>query len=212
MNTAPDRIPQAVLQAQNLTFGWPGRPLFDGLSFGIPPGLSLVRGDDGCGKSSLMGLMAGDVAPQSGSLSIQGVRLEEQHDAYRQQVFWIEPQTEAHDAISASGYLDSLSQHVPRFNTEALADLVAGFALEQHLNKPMYMLSAGSKRKVWLSAAFAAGTPLTLIDQPFAALDAPSMRFLTELLHEAASHPSRAWVIADYEAPAGITLARVIDL
>ena len=54
--------------------------------------------------------------------------------------------------------------------------------------------------------------PLTLIDQPFAALDAPSVRFLTELLHEAASHPSRAWVIADYEAPAGITLARVIDL
>jgi len=212
MNTAPDRIAQAVLQAQNLTFGWPGRPLFDGLSFSIPPGLSLVRGDDGCGKSSLMGLMAGDLAPQSGSLSIQGVRLEEQHEAYRQQVFWIDPQTEAHDAISAAGYLDSLSQHFPRFNTEALADLVADFALEPHLNKPMYMLSAGSKRKVWLSAAFAAGTPLTLIDQPFAALDAPSMRFLTELLHEAASHPSRAWVIADYEAPAGITLASVVDL
>jgi ABC-type cobalamin/Fe3+-siderophores transport system ATPase subunit len=76
----------------------------------------------------------------------------------------------------------------------------------------MYMLTAGSKRKVWLSAAFAAGTPLTLIDQPFAALDAPSMRFLTELLQDAASHPSRAWVIADYEAPAGVELASIIDL
>jgi len=212
MNTASDRVPSPILQAHNLTFGWSGRPLFDGLSFSFPPGLSLVRGDDGCGKSSLMGLIAGELAPRSGTLSIQGVRLDDQHDAYRQQVFWIDPQTEAHDAINAAGYLDGLSQHFPRFNGDALADLVAGFALEPHLHKPMYMLSAGSKRKVWLSAAFAAGTPLTLIDQPFAALDAPSTRFLTELLHEAASQPSRAWVIADYEAPAGISLAHVIDL
>ena len=212
MNTERPSLVEPVLKADQLCFAWPKRPLFNALSFSIPPGLSLVRGDDGCGKSSLIRLMAGDLAPDSGTLSIHGTRLDEQHGAYRQQVFWIDPQTEAHDAISAAGYLDSLSHHYPRFNTDALADLVAGFALEPHLNKPMYMLSAGSKRKVWLSAAFAAGTPLTLIDQPFAALDAPSMRFLTELLQEAASHPSRAWVIADYEAPAGIALASVINL
>jgi ABC-type Mn2+/Zn2+ transport system ATPase subunit len=74
------------------------------------------------------------------------------------------------------------------------------------------MLSAGSKRKVWLSAAMAAGAALTLIDQPFAALDAPSMRLLTELLQETAHHPSRAWVIADYAAPAGVALAALIAL
>ena len=212
MNTERPSLVEPVLKAEQLCFAWPKRALFNALSFSIPPGLSLVRGDDGCGKSSLIRLMAGDLAPDSGTLSIHGTRLDEQHGAYRQQVFWIDPQTEAHDAISAAGYLESLSHHYPRFNTDALADLVAGFALEPHLNKPMYMLSAGSKRKVWLSAAFAAGTPLTLIDQPFAALDAPSMRFLTELLQEAASHPSRAWVIADYEAPAGIALASVINL
>jgi len=212
MNTTPERAAPPILQAHKLRFGWPDRPLFDDLSFSIPPGLSLVRGDDGCGKSSLIRLMAGDLLPQSGTLGIQGIRLDEQHDAYRQQVFWIDPQTEAHDAISAAGYLDSLSHHFPRFNAEALTDLVRGFALAPHLAKPMYMLSAGSKRKVWLSAAFAAGSPLTLIDQPFAALDAPSMRFLNELLQAAASHPSRAWVIADYEAPAGIKLTSVIDL
>ncbi|WP_439113417.1 ABC transporter ATP-binding protein [Hydrogenophaga sp.] len=212
MNTEHTPLVESVLQADQLFFAWPNRPLFKALSFSIPPGLSLIQGDDGCGKSSLIRLMAGDLVPDSGSLSIHGTRLDEQHSAYRQQVFWIDPQTEAHDAISAAGYLESLSQHDPRFNNEALADLVAGFALEPHLKKPMYMLSAGSKRKVWLSAAFAAGTPLTLIDQPFAALDAPSMRFLTELLQEAASHPSRTWVIADYEAPAGVALASVIKL
>jgi len=204
--------PTAVLQARGLCFSWPGRPLFKDLCFSIPPGVNLVRGDDGSGKSTLLALLAGDLSAQGGTLSVNGVRLDEQHDAYRHQVFWIDPQTEAHDALSAAGYLESLSHHYPRFSTQALAELVEGFALEPHLGKPMYMLSAGSKRKVWLSAAFAAGTPLTLIEKPFAALDAPSNRFLLELLHNVASHPSRAWLLADYEAPDGVPLTSVIDL
>lgn len=203
---------EPVLQAQGLTFGWPGHSLFKDLNIHIPPGVSLITGDDGCGKSTLLRLLAGELPAQAGTLSVRGVRLDQQHDAYRQQVLWIDPQTEAHDAISAAGYLESLHQHYPRFSTEALADLVAGFSLTPHLHKPLYMLSTGSKRKVWLSAAFAAGAPVTLIDQPFAALDGPSMRLVGELLQAAADHPSRAWVIADHQAPAGVALARVIEL
>ena len=82
----------------------------------------------------------------------------------------------------------------PNFNASLAADLARGFALDPHIEKPMYMLSAGSKRKVWLCAAFAAGTPLTLIDEPFAALDMASIRFLHGLLGEASNHAGRAWV------------------
>jgi hypothetical protein len=39
-----------------------------------------------------------------------------------------------------------------------------------------------------------------------------SIRFVTALLADAAQHSSRAWVIADYEAPSGLTLAGMIDL
>jgi ABC-type multidrug transport system ATPase subunit len=203
---------EPVLQLKGLRFGWSEQPLFDGLSFDIPPGVSLVRGDDGSGKSTLLRLLAGAQNPDTGSLVIHGIPLDQRHDAYRHQVFWIDPQTEAHDALAAKGYLESLSHHYPNFNAEAMAELVGGFALGPHLAKPMYMLSTGSRRKVWLTAAFAAGTPLTLIDQPFAALDAPSIRFLRELLQDAADHPSRAWLLADHEAPEGIALKQTIEL
>lgn len=201
-----------VLQVKGLRFGWPGRPLFHDLSFDLPPGVSLVRGDDGSGKSTLLGLIAGALLPEAGTLSIQGVRLHEQHDAYRHRVFWIDPQTEAHDALAAGGYLESLSRHYPRFDNDTFNELVDGFGLRPHLGKPMYMLSTGSRRKVWLTAAFSAGTPLTLIDQPFAALDAPSARFLRELLQDASSHTSRAWLLADHEAPEGVLLTRKIEI
>ncbi len=209
MNADPE---EPVLHVKGLRFGWAELPLFDGLSFDIPPGVSLVRGDDGSGKSTLLRLLAGAQNADAGSLAIHGIHLDERHNAYRHQVFWIDPQTEAHDALSAKGYLDSLSHHYPNFNAEALTELVQGFGLGPHLAKPMYMLSTGSRRKVWLTAAFAAGTPLTLIDQPFAALDAPSIRFLRGLLQDAAEHPSRAWLLADHEAPEGIPLKQTIRI
>ncbi len=201
-----------VLQVRGLRFGWPGRLLFDGLTFDLPPGVGLVRGDDGSGKSTLLGLIAGALVPEAGTLNVQGVLLQERHDAYRQRVFWIDPQTEAHDALAAGGYLESLSHLYPRFDKNTMNELVDGFGLRPHLGKPMYMLSTGSRRKVWLTAAFAAGTPLTLIDQPFAALDSPSIRFLRELLQDASSHPSRAWLLADHEAPEGVVLTRTIEI
>lgn len=203
---------EPVLQVHGLRYAWPGKPLLDQLSFSLAPGVSLVRGDDGSGKSTLLALLAGHLTPQHGHLSIHKIRLDLQPDTYRHQVFWIDPQTEDHDAISVTGYFKALSHHYPSFSDELLAHVVEGLGLEPHLNKPLYMLSTGSKRKVWLSAAFAARLPLTLIDQPFSALDGPSIRFLTELLQEAASHPSRAWLLADHVAPAAVALAQVIDL
>lgn len=201
-----------VLQAQGLCFRWPERFLFENLSFDVPPGVSLISGEEHSGKTSLLQLLAGDTHPQSGTLVIRGDSLHEDPERYRQQVFRTDPRSESIDQISAATWFQSLPGRYPNFDPEALVDLIQGFALDPHIEKPMYMLSAGSKRKVLLTAAFASGTPLTLIDQPFAALDTPSMRFLSALLQEAAEHPGRAWVLADYEAPVDVVLASVIGL
>lgn len=201
-----------VLHAEGLCFHWPERVLFKDLSLKLPPGVSLVSGDEGSGKSTLLRLLAGEISPQSGRLTVNGVGLQGDPSHYRQQVFRTDPRSEALDQLSAAAWLQTLPATCPRFSTEAVTDLVQGFALAPHIDKPMYMLSAGSKRKVWLTAAMAAGAPLTLLDQPFAALDAPSLRFLIELLQEASCHPSRAWLVADYEAPGGVALASTISL
>ena len=98
------------------------------------------------------------------------------------------------------------------FDTEAAKRLATGFGLDPHIDKPMHMLSAGSKRKAWLSAAFAAGAVLTLIDEPFAALDMGSIRFLRLLLEEATQHTDRAWLLADHVPPEGLVLKSRVEL
>ena len=202
----------AVLCAQDLSFDFPGRPLFAAQTWRIPSGVTWVSGGEGCGKTTLLRLLAGALPAKAGQLQINGVSLAEQPAAYRRQVFWADPKSEAFEQVTPHDYLASLQGLYPRFDDALLPALTEGLALTPHLNKPLYMLSTGSKRKVWLAAALACGAPVTLLDEPFAALDLASVRFVLRWLLEAAAHPARAWLVADYAAPAGVPLASVIDL
>jgi energy-coupling factor transporter ATP-binding protein EcfA2 len=87
-----------------------------------------------------------------------------------------------------------------------------GLSLTEHQHKPMYMLSTGSRRKVWFAAAVVCGAPLTLVDEPFAALDKRSIAFVCEVLRAAGQRQDRVWILADHEAPEGVPLAGTIDL
>lgn len=60
--------------------------------------------------------------------------------------------------------------------------------------------------------SLASQATVTLLDQPFMALDRPSIDYLLGVLAEAAQHRSRAWVVADYVAPMHVELAGVIEL
>jgi ABC-type transport system involved in cytochrome c biogenesis ATPase subunit len=202
-----------LLRIEDLHFAWPGGPaLFNGWRVALPAGLTWLTGEDGSGKSTLLALAAGALTPQRGRLCAAGVWLDEAPQRYRQQVFRIDPLTETHDALAAAQYLEGLATHWPQLSAAALDDLTEGFDLRAHLHKPIYMLSTGTRRKLWLSAAFAAGAPVTLIDQPFAALDKPAVGFLSELLQDVQHHPKRAWWVADHTVAAGMTEPRVIHL
>lgn len=201
-----------VLEVQGLTFHHPQRELFNNLALNVMPGVTLVRGGDGCGKSTLLRLMAGDIQAQAGALAILGVSLSGQPRAYQAQVFWTDPRTSSYDQITALAYFESQRARYPHWDESLMPELCGGLALAAQLDKPLYMLSTGSKRKVWLAAAFASGAGLTLLDEPFAALDKASIVFVRSLLRAQAMNPSRALVVASYEAPDGVPLVDVIDL
>ncbi|EJL76810.1 ABC-type multidrug transport system, ATPase component [Polaromonas sp. CF318] len=203
-----------MLTIERLSFHYP-KPkveLFDKLSMSIPPGVTLVQGGDGRGKSTLLRLMAGTLEADAGQLRLNGVSLGEQPEAYRQQLFWMEPRSTEFDQLTPLQYFETVRGRYPGFDANVVGLLVEGLGLEPHRDKQLFMLSTGSKRKVWLAAAFASGAALLLLDEPFAALDAPSITFVKELLGEVSARPDRAVVIADYAAPAGAPLASVVDL
>lgn len=204
-------MPATVWAIENLAFRWPERPLFSGLCAHIPPGVTWLGGGEQSGKTTLLRLLAGDLKPQSGHVRQFGPPLTQQQ-APNEAVFWMDPRSQVFETLAPAAYWAALQKRYPAFDARLLAHLRDGLGLTPHKEKALYMLSTGSKRKVWLAGAFASGATLTLLDEPFAALDKVSIDLVLELLQEAATHPARAWVLADYVAPRGVPLAARIAL
>jgi len=197
-----------LARVQGLRFSFPqsDRPLFDGLSFALPAGVSWLGGDEGRGKTTLLRLLAGRLSPQSGSIaSDRPLRAEE----LAQQVAWHEASDPAFDQTVVQ---DILGQLVPAGSHSRLPELMVGLSLEPHLAKPLYQLSTGSRRKVFIAATLAQPGPLALLDQPFTALDAPSITFLLAYFRALAESVDRALLVADYMPPEGVPLAATINL
>lgn len=206
--------PRSTLTFENLWFRYPNPQveILTNCSGEILPGVTLVQGGDGRGKSTLLRLLAGALPADEGQLRLNGISLKEKPDAYRQQLFWMEPRADTFDQLTPPQYFETVRSRYAGFDANLIAALVDGLGLETHMGKQLFMLSTGSKRKVWLTAAFASGAAVLLLDEPFAALDAPSIAFVKEQLVKISVQADRAAVIADYAAPSGVPLAGVIDL
>jgi len=205
------------LTARGLCFGHRPAPaplLFDGLALDLPPGVSWLGGEEGSGKTTLLQLLAGALPPGAvrGRLVLQGLDLAQDPAAHARQVAWFDPRDAALDGQSARQVFAALPRHHPSWDAQALQAHIAGLSLAPHLDKTLAMLSTGTRRKVLLAAALAAGAPLTLLDQPFMALDRPSIAHLLAHLAHAAQATGRAWLVADHVPPEGVALARTITL
>jgi ABC-type multidrug transport system ATPase subunit len=206
--------PIAVLQADALSFGYPDQPqclLFDQLAVRLPPGVTWLCGDEGVGKTTLLQLLAGAL-PGCGPVQLNGVALDRNSSAYRQQVAWFDPRDAALDRLTARQIFSTLPQRHPGLELAALQTHIEGLSLAPHMDKALTMLSTGSRRKVLIAAALSSQATVTLLDQPFMALDRPSIDYLLGVLAKAARLPSRACVVADYVAPDPVALAGVIAL
>lgn len=201
-----------ITQTHGLGHAWGEQLLFQQLDLVIPCGVTLLQGGEQSGKTTLLRILAGEIRPTIGRVLTLGQCPEQQPTAYAQTVFRSDPTNPALDPISPAQWFASLPERFPLFQIPTLNALAEGFGLRAHMDKPMYMLSAGSRRKVGLSAAMASGAALTLIDQPFAALDRPSVRLLIEVLQDFGQSGHRACVLADYEAPPDVVMVDVIHL
>ena len=201
MSSSPDSTVPLLLQVHQLTGGPDAQAVIQHLDFAWPAGLSWICGDEGSGKTTLIRLLAGDLQPLSGQVIRPAGG-----------VFWADLQGAEHAAAVVQDCWQQYQSQYPHWDAQLLHELAEELDMAQHRHKPLYMLSNGSRRKVGLLAALASGASVTLLDQPFAALDQRSVLTIKAFLEEASLSPTRAWIVADYEAPNDLPLARVLHL
>jgi ABC-type multidrug transport system ATPase subunit len=205
--------PPLTLTVQALSFSYTARHVFTRWCGQFEPGMTWLQGPNGCGKSTLLKLLAGAEAPTAGHITLGDIDQATQPLAYRQQVFWCGPGPLPFAHLSPLQYWGFMQGLYPALDATALARHVDALGLGPFVDAPLHSLSSGTQRKVWVCAALAARAPLTLIDEPFNALDAASLAYLREALATAAQQPDRIWVLTSHEdlGPAA-AWARRLDL
>ncbi|WP_417284350.1 ABC transporter ATP-binding protein [Comamonas sp.] len=207
----------AMVQADGLRFGYPGLLLADTASHVWPAGLCLIQGDEATGKSSWLKTLAGQLKPQAGALSY---RFAADGRLPAHELYWQDPRqilSEAQSRVLVADWVAQQPLLYPHWSAPEMARHVQGFGLEVHWHKPLLALSSGSLRKLWLAAGWASGAALTLLDEPLAALDLASERYVLQALAQMADSLKdaarpRSVIVAHWDAMQGIDWDDVLAL
>ena len=165
----------------------------------LPFGLIAVTGGERSGKTSFLRRLSGDLPALPG-------------EAPHPDAQWLDLRLPGQDGETPQQVWDALRARRPGWNAGLHGELVEALGLLPHQEKKLFMLSTGSRRKVALAGLLACGATVTCLDQPFAALDSASSQVIKAFLHDVAPHPTRSWVVADYEADARLPWRHVVSL
>jgi len=152
-----------------------GRLLFEGLDLALAPGeAALVTGPNGVGKSSLIRIAAGLLAPAAGAVESEGAR------ALMAEAPALDSELPLAAALTLWAGLDGRRDVVP--------DVLASLDLGPLAQVPVRMLSTGQRRRAALARVVASAAPIWLLDEPANGLDTASVALLEGLIagHRAA--------------------------
>ncbi|AMO95085.1 ABC transporter family protein [Collimonas fungivorans] len=170
------------LQSVGVTYPNAARPVLHDLSLDLHDGrFTVVIGESGCGKTTLLNLIAGFLKPTSGAVSIDGVAVTGP-GAERGVVFQNDtllPWQTVQENVAFGLRLAGQSQQ----QRHAMArEYLALTGLQDYANAAIWELSGGMRQRVSLARALAVDPRFLLLDEPLGALDALTREHMQEHL------------------------------
>ncbi|KYN88492.1 ABC transporter ATP-binding protein [Vibrio cidicii] len=170
------RSGKIVFEAKNIHFAFDGKTIVDDFSFNIMRGdrIALI-GPNGCGKSTVLKLLLGQLSPDAGLLHC-GTKLEVAYfDQYRE---ILDPEKTVIDNL-ADGKQEVTVGGRDRHALSYLQDFLFS---PKRARTPVKALSGGEKNRLLLARIFLKANNLLILDEPTNDLDIETLELLEELL------------------------------
>jgi len=192
------------IDALSKSFG-PNRVIDDlTVDFGELRSLAFI-GPSGGGKSTLLRIIAGLEAPDTGSLSLDGNRLGSDEAALRAHRLHLGVVFQAYNLFPHLTALANITLPLERVHglapdaAEQIArETLARFALADHAQKKPAQLSGGQKQRVAIARAIAIKPRLLLFDEPTSALDPEMTAEVLDVIEEL-KNEGRDFVLVTHE-------------
>jgi iron(III) transport system ATP-binding protein len=198
------------LSADGVWKGYGGRAVLQGVSLDVPAGsLTAVLGLSGCGKTTLMRVIAGFERAERGQVTLAGVTLDDGQT-------YVAPETRSIGYVPQEGALFphltvrenvgfGLSRRERRGPAVAsLLEMVGIAPLEHRLP---HELSGGEQQRVALARALARGPQALLLDEPFSSLDAALRTHLREEVQALLRKQGVTTVLVTHDQEEALSLA-----
>jgi manganese/zinc/iron transport system ATP- binding protein len=175
-------------EVHDVTVAYHSRPVLWNIDCSLPAGsLTAIIGPNGAGKSTLLKAILGLIPLASGRVSVFGKPIREARSKVgyvpqRETVDWDFP-IDALGVVLMGRYGRLGWLRRPKADDRAAAhDALARVGMEAFARRQIGQLSGGQQQRVFLARALAQDTPLYLMDEPFAGVDATTERAILDVL------------------------------
>ena len=166
-----------VLQTRNLS--WGGYPAFPDLRVAAGE-VVLIKGDNGCGKTTLLKVLSGLLQPTTGTLEICGQDVTRQKVVQRSEKIGFVLQNPNHQLFADSVAAEISQPGVFQAQVQVWLDQLN---LSHCAEKHPHTLSQGQKRRLALGAVLARRPKICLLDEIMVGQDATSLQLMVDALH-----------------------------
>jgi ABC-type multidrug transport system ATPase subunit len=169
-----------MIRIDNLSKRYGDHLIFQGLTHTFSPGCMALCEEDSTGKSSLLSILAGVMAPDAGDVWIEGHSLTHAPRQAKARLAYVPDNCLAFPSQTGRGLLEQVALEKNTTVDDTVLDLAYRLGLEPHLDKRFEQMSTGTRRKVFITAAGLGEPAAVIADGPSSGLDAQARVVLAE--------------------------------